>query len=111
MMAGTPIEKIEEMIEGVDADLILCGHTHVPCGFQTNTNQTVVNVGSVGRPFTPNALSCYAIIDIADDKSFTVEHRFVKYDVEGTVKDLLTRGYDGVEKLAQILVNPDRRHV
>ena len=111
MMAGTPIEKIEEMIEGVDADLILCGHTHVPCGFQTNTNQTVVNVGSVGIPFTPNALPCYAIIDIADDKSFTVEHRFVKYDVEGTVKDLLTRGYDGVEKLAQILVNPDRRHV
>lgn len=111
MMAGTPIEKIEEMLEGVDADLILCGHTHVPCGFQTKTNQTVVNVGSVGRPFTPDAMACYVTIEIGEDKSFEVRHHFVNYDVDGTVRDLLARGYDGVEKLAQILINPDKRHV
>ena len=111
IMAGTPIEKIEEIIKDTDADLILCGHTHIPCGFQTNTNQTVVNVGSVGRPFTPDAMACYVTIDISDDKSFEVKHNFVNYDVEGTVNELLKRGYDGVEKLAQILINPDKRHV
>ena len=111
IMAGTPIEKIEEIIKDTDADLILCGHTHIPCGFQTNTNQTVINAGSVGRPFTPDAMACYVTIDISDDKSFEVKHNFVNYDVEGTVNELLKRGYDGVEKLAQILTNPDKRHV
>lgn len=111
IMAGMPLENVQEMLEGVDADLILCGHTHVPCGFQTETNQTVVNVGSVGRPFTPDAMACYVTIEIGEDKSFEVMHHFVKYDVDGTVRDLMARGYSGVEKLAQILINPDKRHV
>ena len=50
---GMPVETIEKIINGTTADLILCGHTHVPCGYQTKTKQTVVNVGSVGRPMTP----------------------------------------------------------
>ena len=56
-----PIEVVEEIIEGTDAKLILCGHTHVPCAYQTNKGQTVVNVGSVGRPMTPDpkSLLCY----------------------------------------------------
>ena len=58
IMPDTPLEKVEEMLSGVNEDLILCGHTHIPCGFQTNTKQTVVNVGSVGRPFTENPESC-----------------------------------------------------
>ena len=58
IMPDTPLEKVEEMLSGVNEDLILCGHTHIPCGFQTNTKQTVVNVGSAGRPFTENPESC-----------------------------------------------------
>lgn len=106
-----PIEDIEEMISGTDADLILCGHTHIPCGIQTTTNQTIVNVGSVGRPFTQDAMPCYVTIEINDDKSFEVKHHFVNYDVDGTVRDLLARDYDGVEKLAEIIKNPEKRHV
>ena len=52
-----PLEKVEEMTDGTDARLILCGHTHLPCGYQTNSGKTVVNVGSVGRPFTEKPVS------------------------------------------------------
>lgn len=111
IMPDTPLEKVEEMLSGVGADLILCGHTHIPCGFQTNTRQTVVNDGSVGRPFTPNPESCYAVITTKGSGAFEVEHHFVKYDNIQAAKTLAARGFDGADKLAQILINPEHRHI
>ena len=110
IMPDTPIEKVEEMLMGTDADLILCGHTHIPCGFQTNTKQTVVNDGSVGRPFTPNPESCYVIITTLGNGNFEVEHNFVKYDNYQASKTLALRTFEGADKLAQMLLNPTQRH-
>lgn len=106
-----PIQEVEEMIKDTDADLILCGHTHIPCGYQTNSNQTVVNVGSVGRPFSENPKSCYAVIDFSDDyKSFDIEHKFVQYDFKSAGKKLIERGFDGAEKLAKMLEKATDRY-
>ena len=107
---GMPIETIEKIIEGTTADLILCGHTHVPCGYQTNTKQTVVNVGSVGRPMTPKPMACYAIVEI-NDGIFTVKHKFIDYDRVTAANLVRERGFDGVEQLAGLLLNPTSRHV
>ena len=105
-----PIEQVEEMIAGTNADLILCGHTHRPCGYQTSTRQTVVNVGSVGRPMTPTPYSCYAIIDI-EKGSFTVKHKFVDYNREKAMELIRNRGFEGAEILANLLVNTQESHV
>ena len=35
ILPDTPVEEVEKMIANVEADVILCGHTHIPCGFQT----------------------------------------------------------------------------
>lgn len=105
-----PIEEIEEIIKGVDADLILCGHTHVPCGYQTNNKQTVVNVGSVGRPMTPTPLACYAVIDF-ENGMFNIRHKFVDYDKETAADLIRARNFDGADKLAELLINPVQRHV
>lgn len=99
------LSKVEEMIENTDANLILCGHTHIPCGYQTSKKQTVVNDGSVGRPFTPKPDACYAIIDFKDG-TFEVEHKFVDYDRETAAKILAARVFNGAEKLAKILIRP-----
>ena len=61
ILPNRELTEIEEIISGVDADLILCGHTHIPCGYQTNNKQTVVNVGSVGRPFSEEPKSCFSV--------------------------------------------------
>lgn len=105
-----PLKKIEEIISSTDADLILCGHTHIPCGYQTNSKQTVVNVGSVGRPMTEKPVPCYAIVDF-ENGSFTVKHNFVDYDRETAAKLVRERNFDGADKLAGLLLAPVTRHV
>lgn len=110
IMPGMPIEAIEEIISGTTADLILCGHTHTPCGYQTNSKQTVVNVGSVGRPMTPTPLACYAVLDIEDGR-FSIKHKFVDYDRELAALLVRERQFEGADKLAELILNPVVRHV
>ncbi len=109
ILPDLPLEQVEEMVKNTDANLILCGHTHIPCGYQTTSKKTVVNVGSVGRPFN-DPRPCYAIITF-ENGAFTIEHRLVNYDVELAGKILSQRNFEGADKLAQILVNPDKRHL
>ncbi len=103
-------EKIEEIIKGEKADIIFCGHTHVPCGYVTNTNQTVVNVGSVGRPFAEVPKSCYASLNIGENGDFEIEHRLVDYDTDTAAKKLTARGFDGCEQLAGMLKGTTTRY-
>lgn len=105
-----PIEKVEEIISGTDADLIFCGHTHIPCGYQTNKKQTVVNVGSVGRPMHGEPKACYVIANF-ENGTFSIEHRFVDYDKETAAGIVSQRGFDGCLKLASMILNPKDRHI
>lgn len=109
ILPDTPLEDVEKMLENVDADIVLCGHTHLPCGFQTSTKKTVVNVGSVGRPFTNDPKSCYLKITVENGKTL-FEHRFVDYDKEIASNKLRNRAFDGAGKLADMLLNPTVRH-
>lgn len=105
----TPLKELEKMVAGVDTDIILCGHTHMPCGFQTTNKITVVNDGSVGRPFTDEPKACYLILTINNGK-FLFEHRFIDYDNKKASEKMLLRNFNGKEKLAQTLIKPTERH-
>lgn len=109
ILPETPIAEVEKMLENVKAGVVLCGHTHIPCGFQTSTRQTVVNAGSIGRPFTSNPDSCYLTIDVKDGKC-QFEHHFVKYNKEHASEKLAHRSFEGADKLAGMLLNPEVRH-
>lgn len=105
------IEEVEEMIKDTDADIIFCGHTHMPCGYQTNTEQTVVNVGSVGRPFSETPDACYAVLSIDENNSsFEIKHKFVKYKVEEACKKIEKRNFEGADKLAKMLMKATSRY-
>lgn len=110
ILPNMPLETVEEIISGVNDSLILCGHTHIPCGYQTRTNQTVVNVGSVGRPMTTEPKACYAVIDF-NNGSFEINHRFVDYNNIKAAKIMSERGFIGADRLADLLLNPVERHV
>lgn len=103
-------ETVEEMVKDSPADLILCGHTHIPCGYQLNNKKTVVNVGSVGRSMTSDAMPCYAILEI-ENGQYTIEHHFVDYDRELPMEIIKSRNFDGSEKLARMLENTEIRHI
>lgn len=103
-------EEIEEIFKNVNADVVFCGHTHMPCGYQTKNKVTVVNDGSVGRPFTDNPQACYVIAE-AKNGALEIEHRMVDYDKESAKKILAKRQFEGADKLSEMLVNPQSRHM
>ena len=88
---ASPIEMIESGAEGVDADIILCGHTHIPKIVRLRDGRLVVNPGSVGLPGydgkvpvpyvvevgTPHA--CYAILEHTGG-GWSATLRYVPYD-------------------------------
>ena len=113
ILPDTPLSEVEKMLENVDADVVLCGHTHIPCGFQTESRKTVVNAGSIGRTFfvEPNSYpkACYLIIEV-DNGSCVFQHQFVEYDKEQASEKLAAREFEGADKLAGMLINPEIRH-
>ncbi len=111
ILPGQDIDKIQKMIEGTDADIIFCGHTHLPAGYQIS-KQTVVNDGSVGRPFTETPQACYVVLDIPDlsKKEFQVEHKFIDYDWESAARKLAGLPFYGSDKLAQMLIKATSRY-
>lgn len=99
------IEEIKPMIAETKEALILCGHTHMPAGYQIE-KQTVVNVGSVGRPFTQNQKACFVVLEIDEEKEncFSVEHKFVDFDVDSAAKKLAQQEFEGANYLAELLL-------
>ncbi|MEE9585157.1 MAG: metallophosphoesterase family protein [Candidatus Brocadiales bacterium] len=78
----TPDEVMARELEGVDADLVFIGHTHMP--MQKKLGKTlVVNPGSVGFPSGHSPMASYAVWE--DGK---VELGKVNYDIEKTIEAL-----------------------
>ena len=91
--------------------MVFCGHTHQPCGYQTNTKQTVVNVGSVGRPLNEYPKACYLLLEVFEKTGeFFVEHKLINYDKEKASELLRQRDFDGAEKLAGMLISASERY-
>ncbi len=106
-----PISEVEEITKDTNANLIFCGHTHLPCGYQTNTNKTVVNVGSVGRPFNLEPKSCYVILEYNEQlDNFTILHKYISYDYKKASEILSKRGFKGADKLAKMLISATSRY-
>ncbi len=111
ILPNQPVEKISEIIQDADEDLIFCGHTHMPAGYQID-KQTIVNVGSVGRPFSESPESCYVILNYPDlDKSeYEIIHKFVAYDVAKASEKLAKQDFVGSDVLAKMLEKATSRY-
>ena len=81
-------EQWRQRLEGVQADFLCVGHTHVPMHLQLGAVQ-VVNPGSVGQPRDGDPRASYVVIE--DGR---VEFRRVAYDVERTVCQLREAGLE-----------------
>ena len=97
-------ETVEEMVKDSDADLILCGHTHIPCGYSLNSNKTIINAGSVGRSMTSDKNAVYLQLTIDKEGKFFSEHRIIKYNNELVSKHILARGFKHCEDLASMYI-------
>ncbi|MBQ9149908.1 metallophosphoesterase family protein [bacterium] len=98
------MDKVEDMVAESDADIILCGHTHLPCGYTLNSGKTVINVGSVGRSMTQDKNALYLQLTIDSQGKFYSEHRVIKYDNEKVSRHILSRGFKCCEDLASMYI-------
>lgn len=95
-------ETVSNMVKDSEADLILCGHTHKPCGYSLSINKTVINAGSVGRSMTKDKMPVYLQLTIDDKGQFFSEHKIINYDISKVKNHILARGFKHCEDLAEM---------
>lgn len=82
----TPDEDVVELIGDVEANLLVCGHTHVQFDRQLPSGVRVVNAGSIGMPYEGRRGAFWALLGP------DVELRHTEYDVEAAAATI--RGLD-----------------
>lgn len=100
----TPIETVEEAVSKTPADIILCGHTHIPCGFSLNSGKTVVNVGSVGRSMTSDKTPYYLLITVNSKGEFSFEHKKVIYDNKKVSEIIKQRKFENSLEFSKLYI-------
>jgi putative phosphoesterase len=91
-----PDTPLEPLLEGVDEDVVVCGHTHLP--FLRRSGATVVfNVGSVGMPFDGDNKASYGLVTATSDSlELNVVH--VRYSMDAVVEMAREAGLPNVDK-------------
>src|SRR5690606_33115404 len=74
-------DSLERIMDGIDADVMVCGHTHLPYHRMLPSGRQVINAGSVGKPKDDNPDACYVVLS-AENKQLSVDFIRVAYDVE-----------------------------
>lgn len=89
----TPLEALEPVFKDVDADVVVCGHTHLQ--FRIHVGRVeVVNAGSVGMPFdAPGAY--WLLVDGGE-----VRMRRTDYDLEAAAALIRETDYPQAEAFA-----------
>lgn len=97
------VEEVTSRIEGVEAKIILCGHSHLPRIYGLADGRMVVNPGSVGLPAYEDDLpfphvmatgSPHARYCMIDSEAGTVQPLEVAYDWERAAKRAQATGRD-----------------
>ena len=78
-----PDAGLERILDGVNADVLVVGHTHKPYHRVLPSGRHVINDGSVGKPKDGDPRACYIILE-AEGRDLNVEFVRVSYDVERT---------------------------
>lgn len=81
--------SITRMLDSIDADVLVCGHTHKPYHRVVN-GVNIINDGSVGKPKDGDNRACYTVIDL--DKTVSVEFKRVAYSITAVAEEIIKQG-------------------
>jgi len=82
-----PDRSLLRLFEGIQADIVFCGHTHLPyCRRLKNLH--LINTGTAGRPRYGDTRVCYALVEIDDE--IRVEFPRVWYDFDAAAHAIET---------------------
>ena len=85
LFAERPDNTMERLLDMAEADVLVCGHTHIPYHRILPSGRHIVNAGSVGKPKDGNPQACYVVLD-AVNRDLSVTFNRVSYDVERTAR-------------------------
>ncbi len=85
LFADRPDATLERLLDMAEADVLVCGHTHMPYHRILPSGRHVVNAGSVGKPKDGNPQACYLVLE-AKNGNPSVTFKRVSYDVERAAK-------------------------
>jgi len=81
LYADRPDSSFERLLDQGEADVLVCGHTHLPYHKVLPSGRHVINAGSVGKPKDHDPRACYVVLH-AEGRDLSVEFIRVPYDVE-----------------------------
>ena len=90
---NTPDEAVAEVLAGVEADLVVCGHTHVQFDRHPSGSPRLVNAGSVGMPYEGDPDARWVLFGPQ------LEFRRTTYDVEDAISAILATGMPQAERI------------
>jgi putative phosphoesterase len=93
-------KRLRDLAELAHADVVLCGHSHIP-SLQRSDAVWFVNPGGVGRSDDGDPRASYAVLDVSRDP-FRASHHRVRYDVTAAVDAVRRHGLP--ESLGRMLV-------
>jgi putative phosphoesterase len=96
----TPERELLRLLGDVEADVVLCGHTHMQYERRLSTGLRVVNPGSVGMPYEGRAGAYWALLGP------DVEFRRTEYDAAAAAAAIRKLGAPVDEQLLVYLVDP-----
>jgi predicted phosphodiesterase len=80
-----PDSSLERLLDLAEADVLVCGHTHIPYHRVLPSGRHVVNAGSVGKPKDGDPRACYTALN-ASGRDLEVQFIRVPYEIERTAR-------------------------
>jgi putative phosphoesterase len=91
---ATPVERLDDILAGVEQRVVVCGHTHVQFD-RVVGDVRLVNAGSVGMPYQDEPGAYWALLG-AD-----VELRRTAYDLERAANAIRATDFPGADEFAE----------
>jgi len=96
----TPEDELLELFAGVEADVVVCGHTHIQYDRRLPSGLRLVNPGSVGMPYEGRRGAYWAALGP------DVELCRSEYDVDAAVRAIEEQGAPVDEQHIALLLDP-----
>jgi putative phosphoesterase len=91
----TPQERLSTLFEGIKAQTVVCGHTHIQFERQAG-GVHILNAGSVGMPYADRPGTYWLLLGPEGS-----EFRRTTYDLEAAAQDIRASGYPQAQEFVE----------
>ncbi|MBN8635881.1 MAG: metallophosphoesterase family protein, partial [Anaerolineae bacterium] len=94
LFEARPDDYFERIMDGAEADVTVCGHTHLPYHKVLPSGRHIINAGSVGKPKDHDPRAGYIAVTV-NGRDVTVDFIRVAYDIERTAQAIESTPEEG----------------